>query len=93
MKKRLLLAFALVSLTFPLLIAQRYLTEVFSSVTVTEDVAYWQWTNVLNIPITLSMDIYEPEGDTETNRPLMLLMHGGSFVAVDKKDATIVNLC
>lgn len=93
MKKRLLLAFALVSLTFPLLIAQRYLTEVFSSVTVTEDVAYGQGTNVLNIPITLSMDIYEPEGDTETNRPLMLLMHGGSFVAGDKKDATIVNLC
>lgn len=73
--------------------AQRYLTETFSSTKVTENVVYGQATNVLNIPVTLSLDIYEPEGDTETNRPLMLLMHGGSFVAGDKKDETIVNLC
>ena len=28
----------------------------------------------------LIMDVYQPEGDTETNRPLVLLFHSGSFL-------------
>ena len=30
------------------------------------------------------MDIYIPDGDTETNRPVILFMHGGSFYGGDK---------
>ena len=30
-------------------------------------------------PVTLEMDIYRPEGDKAEKRPLLLMMHGGSF--------------
>lgn len=33
---------------------------------------------------TLTLDIYTPEGDVETNRPAILLVHGGSYTSGDK---------
>lgn len=67
--------------------AQRYLEEVFDEVTVTEDVLYGVNASVLAyqqfneaVPVELRMDIYEPEGDTETARPLILYFHTGNFL-------------
>lgn len=67
--------------------AQRYLTEVFSEVQVDADVTYGQNISVLNMPNTgfpstvdLKMDVYEPLGDTETNRPIVLFVHGGNYL-------------
>ena len=65
----------------------RYLDEVFENVTITEDVVYG---NAPDLPfiflfewntydIDLDMDIYEPEGDTETQRPVIIFIHTGSF--------------
>ena len=56
----------------------RYLNEVFTDVNVTTDVLYGQ--NVTVLPFSkdapaaqpLVCDIYEPAGDTETDRPLMI---------------------
>lgn len=39
------------------------------------------------------MDIYQPAGDTLTQRPLIIFAHGGSFVAGDKTNTDQVNLC
>lgn len=39
----------------------------------------------------LLLDIYFPKGDTDTDRPLIIFAHGGSFVAGDKSD--IANEC
>ena len=39
------------------------------------------------------MDIYTPNGDTETNRPVILYMHGGSFYAGDKGSSDCVDFC
>ena len=35
-------------------------------------------------PVTLGMDIYLPEGDDSPKRPLLLMMHGGSFFIGNK---------
>lgn len=67
--------------------AQRYLEEVFDEVTVTEDILYGVNASVLAypifneaIPVELRMDVYEPAGDTETARPLILYFHTGNFL-------------
>jgi hypothetical protein len=42
----------------------------------------------------LKMDIYQPAGDVATNRPLIVLAHGGSFVTGSRgTDNTITQLC
>ena len=86
----------------------RYLNEVFTDVNVTTDVLYGQ--NVTVLPLLqgappsaqpLVCDIYEPAGDTETDRPLMIYIHTGNFLpqylngsAVGtKSDSVAVELC
>ena len=65
----------------------RYKQEVFNEVIKTEDVVYG---NAPDIPfdgafewytadIDLTMDIYEGDGDTLTNRPVIIFMHSGGF--------------
>lgn len=73
--------------------AQRYLTDVFPNVDLTADVQYGQGTAVSGIPIPLSLDIYTPQGDSQTDRPLMVLAHGGSFVNGNKTDQYMVDIC
>lgn len=34
--------------------------------------------------MVLSMDVYEPEGDAVTSRPVVILAHGGSFIFGDR---------
>jgi len=65
----------------------RYLEEVFDDVQVTTDVTYGQNATLLFVaqvggPVkqALTMDVYEPMGDTETERPLVLLLHTGNFL-------------
>gem|GEM_PF-3251716 len=62
---------------------QRYLSEEFSAVDITQDVEYSQnytfLTGTFNID-TLYMDVYEPMGDTVVERPLVLFLHSGSFL-------------
>lgn len=40
----------------------------------------------------LRMDIYQPLSDTRTNRPLIMLLHGGAFILGDKATETIEEL-
>ena len=42
--------------------------------------------NMFRDEIPLSMDIYLPENDAQPKRPLVMLIHGGAFVAGDKRD-------
>lgn len=42
---------------------------------------------------TLDMYVFEPEGDTEAKRPLIVLAYGGSFTAGVKESPDIINLC
>ena len=44
-------------------------------------------------PLTLEMDIYTPEGDDVEKRPLLLMMHGGSFFIGHKKEPGQAGWC
>ena len=106
--KRLLLFLFLPLLSFS---QTRYLDDVFINVTVTSDVEYAQ--NISILPAILSggvnppalmpilCDIYEPTGDSLTDRPVIVLAHTGSFLPPvingqptgSKLDSSIVQQC
>ena len=44
-------------------------------------------------PLTLEMDIYTPEGDGAGKRPLLLMMHGGSFFIGHKEEPGQAGWC
>ncbi len=64
---------------------QRYKDMIFSNVTKTSDVTYSTENST-----TLKMDIYEPTGDTASQRPVLIMAHGGSFVSGSKTDDNVV---
>jgi hypothetical protein len=101
-----LIAIAMLSVTGAM--AQRYMTEQFTSVNVQTDVTYGVNATVLYysqlgeaIPEALKMDVYSPAGDTETNRPVILYFHTGNFLPFPQNqgtggtriDSTAVELC
>jgi predicted esterase len=67
---------------------QRYDSQIFETITVTKDVRYGANVTLGGAAVGLSMDVYQPENDTETNRPLIVIAHGGSFITGDKSDLT-----
>ncbi|MES2287966.1 MAG: T9SS type A sorting domain-containing protein, partial [Bacteroidota bacterium] len=82
----------------------RYLTEVFTSVTVTSNVVYGNNLSVLTgtpAPSDLKMDVYQPTGDVLTARPLVIVLHTGSFLPAvangqatgSKTDSAVVEMC
>jgi acetyl esterase/lipase len=62
----------------------RYVHEVFDEVDVTQDVIYRTAPDYQGNPVDLRMDVYQPRGDTETERPVMLWMHGGAWTFGDE---------
>src|SRR3989304_2520290 len=62
----------------------RYLSEVFTSVTVTSNIVYGNNIDLNSNPQDLYVDIYEPDtslGDSLVGRPLIIYLHTGSFIA------------
>lgn len=69
----------------------RYLQPIFEKVAIQEDVEFGEVVNFEGKSEKLLLDIYAPEGDTETMRPVILLFHGGGFrPGNDKKQSYIV---
>ncbi len=71
---------------------QRYLDKVFSEIR-RGTVTYGETETILNITLSLQMDIYEPVEDSVEFRPLIILGHGGGFLTGNRRDADIVRLC
>lgn len=71
----------------------RYKKQIFVSVDTTLDITYGNNINQAGNSQSLELDVYEPNGDTETNRPLLILAHGGSFIGGSKDAADVVSLC
>ena len=86
----------------------RYLDEVFCDVETMNDVVYGN--NVSILPVLqggtpaaedLEMDIYMPAGDTATDRPVVIILHTGSFLPAiangqatgDKTDNATMEQC
>jgi hypothetical protein len=111
MKKLLLISVFLLALLATINVqAQRYYEEVFDNVIVTEGIYYG--TNVSILPIILGqsndplpedlyMDVYEPEGDTLSQRPVVIIAHSGDFLPAvinqspygTRTDSAVVEMC
>lgn len=64
----------------------RYDLEIFNDFDLTANIQYGSNTSYDNSGTeTLELDVYEPTGDTETSRPLIIFMHGGTFIAGSKE--------
>jgi poly(3-hydroxybutyrate) depolymerase len=59
----------------------RYRDMIFGSVTTTNSVQYGQNTTIQNTTQALLMDVYQPTGDTQIHRPLIIWIHGGSLTS------------
>ena len=72
----------------------RYQKPVFSRVQVINNIYYATKIQSDNKPIHLRYDIYQPAGDTLSERPIMLLIHGGAYLKLlDQSSPDIVLMC
>ena len=71
----------------------RYRNLLFSDVSVTSDIIYGSNDDLNGLNQDLLMDVYEPAGDGVTNRPLIVMCHGGFFLSGDKAAPDVVPLC
>ena len=63
----------------------RYRDQVFTNFTVTRDLQYGTAPHQeTGSPVALRLDIYQPTGDAETKRPVLIWVHGGGYTAGDK---------
>ncbi len=72
-------------------VGARYETKGFTS-SLTSNIQYGQTMNGAT-SMNLMLDLYEPMGDTSTNRPLVIFIHGGGFFGGDKVDTWNTILC
>lgn len=85
----------------------RYLEEVFTSVSVSPNQPYGVNATILYFPVfqqavpePLTLDLYEPVGDTAQLRPLVIYFHTGNFLPYPqnmsvngtKRDSTVVEM-
>lgn len=80
-----------------LLLAQcengRYLNMIFPEFTETENIPYGSNIDFEGNETELLLDVYQPLGDTEVSRPLIIFAHGGSFVGGSKDEIDVAPLC
>lgn len=69
----------------------RYRDAIFTTVTKTSDIVYGSAVGQQGNTVTLTLDVYRPQGDQVTSRPLMIWVHGGSFAAGDKTSPELVD--
>ncbi len=69
----------------------RYRDLVFPTVSTTTNVTYGSAIDGSAQTVTLLLDVYEPAGDSVTQRPAIVWVHGGSFCCGDKTSAEIVD--
>jgi len=95
----------LILLLFPLIIFSqdyRYTNTLFPTVIKTSDIVYGNAPFINTITSfnessttngDLVMDIYAPEGDTETTRPVIIFAHAGGFINGNRNHDDIVDFC
>ena len=70
----------------------RYRDQVFNNVTVTSNLQYGSAPDAQGNPVPLMLDMYRPTGDTQTSRPALVWVHGGSFTGGDKTNVVPVDV-
>ncbi|MAO87916.1 MAG: esterase, partial [Crocinitomicaceae bacterium] len=89
----LLFHLCLASVVFAQCDGQRYRYRIFEEVEVASDVLYGSNIGASGVNEELFMDVYRPAGDTHTSRPVVVLAHGGFFLAGSKEGTDVVPLC
>jgi dienelactone hydrolase len=70
---------------------KRYVDLVFPQVATTQNVKYATAPDLVNgSPVDLRLDVFRPTGDTVTNRPAVIWVHGGGFRTGTKAATTAV---
>ncbi|MGB0166319.1 MAG: hypothetical protein ACPF8V_05640, partial [Luteibaculum sp.] len=77
---RTLLALVFATLSFGVFAQTRYYDSLFAAVDKTVDIQYGTGLNASNQPVTLALDVYQPQGDGSNNRVPIIVAHGGSFL-------------
>ncbi len=108
MRKNFTLMTLLAFCVFAMQAQVRYVDEIFDDVEVNSGVVYGVNATLLFLPVVgeaipqaLEMDIYTPAGDTETDRPVVLLFHTGNFlpnvtngqISGTRTDSSAVEIC
>jgi para-nitrobenzyl esterase len=70
----------------------RFADEIFQNVTVTSNVQYGQNTSWTGSNTNLFFDFYQPQDDDMEARPLIIWVHGGSFLGGSRTDPDMVAL-
>ncbi|HCA82585.1 MAG TPA: hypothetical protein DEP18_02280 [Flavobacteriales bacterium] len=68
---------------------QRYHDKIFTDSTVS-NIQYGSNVNRLNQAENLNLDIHFPKGDTEAERPLIIIAHGGNFLGGSKTGSDVL---
>lgn len=71
----------------------RFREFVFTDFEKTANVTYGNNITHEGNALDLLLDVYEPAGDSETARPLVIFAHGGFFISGSKDGADVVPLC
>ncbi len=70
----------------------RYLDNIFSRVKLRPDITYGTAVDqITHDTVTLKLDMYTPVGDTDTARPAIVWVHGGSFCCLDKTSPELID--
>ena len=69
----------------------RYRDAIFTAVSKTLDISYGSAVDQTNQTIDLTLDLYQPTGDTVTNRPAIVWIHGGGFGFGSKTSPELVD--
>ena len=69
----------------------RYRDAVFPGYTVTSNVAWSTAPDLADDPVALSLDVYQPTGDTAVQRPALIVAHSGGFYTHTKTDHVSVD--
>lgn len=68
----------------------RFRDTIFSEVKVSEGIKYGEAETISGINQELFIDIYEPEDDLASKRPVILIAFGGSFIEGDRGDVSFL---
>ena len=69
-------------------VSERFVDRVFDNVDITRNIVFGSGAR-LEGSQTLEMDIYTPSGDSETDRPVLILAFGGGFTSGFRQDPLI----
>lgn len=71
---------------------QRFHDKIFVD-SVSSNIQYGSNVTYQNSNQNLTLDIYFPKGDTDTDRPLIIMAHGGNFLGGSKTGSDVVPMC